>query len=820
MADRLSSPSPAGVSVRVTGVVQGVGFRPFVHHLAGELGLSGHVGNDSQGVFIEASGPRAAIEVFLRRLVDDAPALAVIDDVSVVPAGSRDDSEPGSPRFRIVASPPGAATGAATSIPPDTAVCDDCLAEMRDPDDRRFGYPFIACTSCGPRFTIVTGLPYDRPGTTMADFPLCPDCLAEYEDPSSRRFHAQPTACPDCGPHLSRPPAEVVAALRTGAIVAIKGIGGYHLACDARDASAVGRLRTRKQRGDKPFAVMVPDLAGARALAHLSADEEALLASPARPIVLADSRDAALQDLVAPGNTFIGVMLAYAPLHHLLFDSGAPPVLVMTSGNLADEPICIDPAEAEDRLAGLADLFCHHDRSIHVACDDSVVRMVAGSPQPVRRSRGYAPMPVALPLDAPPLVAVGGEIKATAAVASGRRAWLSQHVGDTENLETLDMLGRSLATLVALQQVTPRAVVSDAHPGYLSHAWAARHAGSLGVDHLEVQHHHAHLASLLAEHRVEPGEPVLGVVFDGTGYGADATIWGGELLLGSYASVRRIGHLRPILLPGGDAAIRVPARTAVAHLAAAGIDPAGTAPARALGATGLGLVARMLATGTHCVPTTSAGRLFDAVAALLDVRQAVDYEAQAAIELEALAARARGRGPAVRSRAAGGTPGGAPDGPGGVPGRAAGKQVGAADRGGAPGGASRGPDAPEGPWGAAGDNRADHPIVLDPRPWIARAVADHAAGLPVQQSALAFHLALADAVAEAARSARAASGVTLVGLTGGVFANAVLTEACLDRLAGDGFTVLTHRQVPPNDGGLALGQVAVAAAGGARRAGR
>jgi hydrogenase maturation protein HypF len=762
------------VAVRVTGVVQGVGFRPFVHHLAGELGLSGHVGNDADGVFIEATGPRAAIEAFLRRLVVEAPALAVIEDVQVTPADPA-VRRPGPQTFAIVASPTAPASAAATSIPPDTAVCADCLAEMRDPADRRFGYPFIACTNCGPRFSIVTGLPYDRSGTTMADFTLCPDCRAEYTDPDSRRFHAQPTACPACGPRLTMPVPEVVGALASGAIVAIKGIGGYHLACDARDAAAVGRLRSRKQRGDKPFAVMVADLATAGAVAHLGADAAALLTSPARPIVLADSSDPALQDLVAPGNSFIGVMLAYAPLHHLLFDAGAPPVLVMTSGNLTDEPICIDPTEAEHRLAGIADVFCHHDRRIHVACDDSVARIVAGRPQPVRRSRGYAPLPVALPLDAPDLVAVGGEIKATAAVASGRRAWLSQHIGDTENLETLDMLGRSIATLVALQQVQPTAVVSDAHPGYLSHGWAARHARDLGVEHLEVQHHHAHLAALLAEHSVPPSTAVLGFVFDGTGYGTDGTIWGGELLLGSYASVQRVGHLRPVLLPGGDAAIRFPARAAVAHLAAAGLDPTGTAPGQDLGATGLRLVSRMLATGTHCVPTTSVGRLFDAVASLLDVRQAVDYEAQAAIELEALAARA------LR--------------------------------------ADRRPDALQGPRPPI--TEAEGPgLLLDPRPWIARAVAEHAAGEDVGQAALTFHHALADAVLAAAQQARDLHGIALVGLTGGVFANAVLTEECLDRLGSAGFTVLTHRLVPPNDGGLALGQVAVAAAGGARPASR
>jgi hydrogenase maturation protein HypF len=769
------------VQVRVTGVVQGVGYRPFVHRLADELGLAGHVGNDAEGVFVEASGPGDAVAELLRRLRDDAPALAVVERIDVVErATSAEGGRPEAAGFRIVPSPPGAAAGAttagATSIPPDTAVCDACLAELRDPDDRRFGYPFIACTHCGPRFTITTGLPYDRASTTMADFPLCAPCLAEYEEPTSRRYHAQPTACPDCGPRLSMPVAAVVEHLRGRRIVAIKGVGGYHLACDASDPDAVARLRARKRRGDKPFAVMVRDVAAARRIALVDGPVAALLASPARPIVLADSREGALQDRIAPGNSFVGVLLPYAPLHHLLFDAGAPEVLVMTSGNLADEPICIDPDDAEARLGGIADAFCHHDRRIHVPCDDSVVRIVADVPQPVRRSRGYAPLPVTLPLGAAPVAAVGGELKATAAVAAGRRAWLSQHIGDTEHLETLDVLARSLRTLAALQQVAPTAIVSDAHPGYLSHGWARAHAAELGVAHLVVQHHHAHLASLLAEHGLAQGEPVLGIVLDGTGYGTDGTIWGGELLLGSYAEVQRVGHLRPVLLPGGDAAVRHPARTAIAHLAAAGLPIQGTAPAAALGDDDLRLLGRMLATGSHCVPTTSAGRLFDAVASLLDVRHGVDYEAQAAIELEALASRATGAPTGDPPPAAAPT--------GAVPAPPAGAVVG--------------------------------PLVLDPRPWIAAAAADHAAGRPAGDAALAFHVALADGIAAAVQALGAAHGFATVGLTGGVFANAILTELCLDRLAPLGVRVLTHRLVPPNDGGLALGQVAVAAAGGAR----
>ena len=522
----------------MTGVVQGVGFRPFVHALAADLGLAGFVGNDADGVFLEAQGPTESLAELERRIREEAPALAVVDSVTVEVLEpddlegiglepddlegiglEPDDLEPvapgpilpgpraaagawppgqGSATFRIVASGDGAGV---TSIPPDTAVCAACLAEMRDPADRRHGYPFIACTHCGPRYTITTGLPYDRANTTMAGFPLCPPCLAEYTDPASRRFHAQPTACAACGPRLSMPVDEVVAALRAGSIVAVKGVGGYHLACDARDAAAVRTLRTRKQRGAKPFALMAADLDTARGVAVLDATSEALLGSPARPIVILAGRDADLVAEVAPGTGTLGVMLPYAPLHHLLFDAGAPDLLVMTSGNLADEPICIGPAEAEQRLAGLADVFVHHDRPIHVACDDSVTRVVSGAPQPVRRSRGYAPMPLALPVAGPPMLAVGGELKSTVCVARGGTAWLSQHIGDTANLETLAMLERTVETLCALQRVTPEVIVSDAHPGYLSRRWAAEQATDRGVEHLLVGHHHAHLASLLAEHR-------------------------------------------------------------------------------------------------------------------------------------------------------------------------------------------------------------------------------------------------------------------------------------------------------------------------------
>lgn len=757
---------PVRCRVRVTGTVQGVGFRPFVFALATDLGLTGFVGNDAAGVFAEVQGTGDAVAAFLRRLHDDAPPLAVVDGISP------EEVEPvtGEEGFAIAASGAGAGM---TSIPPDTAVCEACLAELRDPSDRRFGYPFIACTHCGPRYTMTTGLPYDRANTTMADFPLCRACEAEYTDPTSRRFHAQPTACAECGPSLSSPVSEVVAVLAGGRIVAVKGIGGYHLACDARNAVAVATLRTRKQRGTKPFAVLVRDLDVARRIVAVDASAQELLTSPARPIVVLPARDATLAEAVAPGSGTIGVMLPYAPLHHLLFDAGAPEVLVMTSGNLADEPISIDTAEAHARLSDIADDFCDHNRRIHVSCDDSVIKMARGLTIPMRRSRGHAPAPVPLPFTTEPVLAVGGELKTTVCAASGRRAWLSQHIGDTSNLETLAMLARTAATLCELERVEPAALVSDRHPAYLSRRWAAERAASLGVPHVQVQHHHAHLASLLAEHGHPPGEPVIGVVFDGTGYGTDGTIWGGEFLVGDYAAVRRAGHLRSIGLPGGDAAIRHPARTALAHLHTAGLSDAvapDTASGRVMSAGERTLLASMLASGSHCTPTTSIGRLFDAISSLLDVTQRCDYEGQAAIELEARAAAAQ----AVA-------------------------------------------DAPGSRWdgAAAVTEDGEGSFILDPTAWLTRAVADQRAGIPVQASALAFHLALADAVTEAVTALADREGVRTVGLTGGVFGNAILLSACQRSLSRAGLSVLTHRIVPANDGGLALGQVAVAAAGGA-----
>jgi hydrogenase maturation protein HypF len=782
-------------AVRLTGIVQGVGMRPYLHRRAVDHGLAGLVGNDAAGVFVEVEGPAGQVEAFLARLVPEAPALAVVEDFRVQPLPVI-----GEQGFRIVASQPGEDAGSqpVALVPPDTATCQECLAEMLDPADRRYRYPFIACTYCGPRFTIVRGVPYDRPSTTMDAFPLCPACAREYDDPHDRRFHAQPTACPACGPRLAlRRDGEDVptligdealaAAMRLlaeGAVVAIKGVGGYHLACDARNPQAVARLRARKRRSAKPFALLAADLAVVRSLVHADDDVERALASAAGPIVLAPARlhdpaVRAVRDAVAPAQSHLGVMLASNGLHHLLVrphpDLAAPPVrlLVLTSANLSDEPICTDPDEADERLAGIADAWLHHDRPIHLACDDSVVRVHAqGVLAPVRRSRGYAPVPVRLPVDCPPTLAVGGELKATVCLADGRRGWLSQHLGDVASLEALALLERTVAVLGEQSRVSPERVVADQHPGYLSARWAREQAALRGVELVRVQHHHAHLGSLLAEHAWPPDAPVLGVAFDGTGYGTDGAIWGGEVLLGSYQQVRRVAHLRAVPLPGGDAAITHPARIALAHLDAAGLPWDERLPAvAAVPPAQRRLLAGMLRSGAGCVPTTSMGRLFDAVASLAGVCQQAGYEGQPAMELEALL-EALGPDPGPAS-------------------------VGAR-------------------YAFAVEEQRDGTLVLDPAPVLAGVVRDVLAGTPSAAVSAGLHAAVAAAVLAVARHVRHTDAVQTVGLTGGVFQNAAMTSGCLRSLGEDGFEVLLHRRVPPNDGGLALGQAIVAACGGGR----
>jgi len=773
MTTLAASEAPERRRIRVAGIVQGVGFRPFVHRLATELTLVGHVGNDTEGVFIEIEGRGVAVDRFLARLVAEAPPLARIFAIESVAVPPRHDVA-----FNIVDSV--AAGAMRTFVSPDIAVCDNCLTEMFDERDRRSRYPFINCTNCGPRFTITVSLPYDRANTTMREFALCEDCQGEYEDPVDRRFHAEPVACPACGPRIwfegpggtvEGTDAALTAAQRAladGQIVAIKGIGGYHLACDATSPDAVNRLRLRKNRPDKPLAVMVRDVAAAARLALLGTGEMALLTDSVRPIVLVRRRaDAQIAEEVAPGNPDLGVILPYTPLHHLLFRATpgspstvtVPKILVMTSGNLTDEPICYDDGDAKERLGRIADAWLVHNRPIHVPCDDSVIRMEAGREMPIRRSRGYAPVPVQLPFSTDPLLAMGGEVKNTFCLAAGGHSWLSQHIGDMGSLETLATFEQSARQFGDVYRIAPRLVAADMHPGYQTRRWADDTSG-LPVE--LVQHHHAHVASVMAEHGLLPSEQVIGVAFDGTGYGPDKAIWGGEILLAGYESFDRPFHLRYTPLPGGDTTIHKPYRSALAHLWSAGIawEP-DLPPVHATPPSEQRALARQLERAVHCVPTSSMGRLFDAISSLLGVRHVASYEAQAAMELEWLA------------------------------------EAGMAE--------------------PRHYTFELHGSDINPTPVFRSMIGDLRAGCPLPVMAAGFHVAVSRVVAEAASLLHERTGITRVALSGGVFQNVLLVTLTRDALAERGLTVLTHRVVPPNDGGLALGQAAVA---GRRAAGR
>lgn len=772
--------------VTVRGVVQGVGFRPFVYTLADELGLTGWVTNNADGVVAEVEGPGRAVADFCTRIAAEPPPLAVVESVEhrAVPPQSGDHG------FTIR---PSAGGPGRTLVSPDTATCDDCLRELADPADRRHRHPFITCTHCGPRFTVVTSLPYDRDRTTMAAFPMCADCRREYTAPGDRRFHAQPIACPSCGPRLTlrrgsadtapRRDAAALAEARSllaqGAVLAVKGLGGYHLACDASDPTAVRTLRKRKNRGDKPFAVLADSLETVERLAEVSAEERELLLGPRKPVVLLRRhRTEPAADVapgVAPGSPDLGVMLPYTPLHRLLLglpgDPPGPDVLVMTSGNRAGEPIATDDTEALTRLDGLADAWLMHDRPIHVPCDDSVVRICAGAELPVRRSRGYAPFPVALPVPVVPALAVGGDLKNTFCAGDDRYAWMSAHVGDMDDLATLTAFERATAHLTDLTSVTPRMLIADRHPGYRSTQWARRAAETSGLPLRQVQHHHAHVASAMAEHGLDGTAPVIGIAFDGTGYGDDGTVWGGEVLIADYDGYRRFAHLAPVPLPGGDAAVRNPYRMALSHLRAAGLPWSDDLPCTAVATPGeRRLLERQLERDLACVPTSSMGRLFDAVSSLAGVCHRVEYEAQAAMELENAAL---------------------------------------SDVTGSVGDDARN-DAYRFILGAETED-PEAPLIADPAPVLAAAVADIRAGAHAGPVARRFHQGVIALVQEVCEVARHRTGIETVALSGGVFCNALLTQGCCDVLEGDGFTVLRHRRVPPNDGGLALGQLIVAA---------
>ena len=770
--------------------MQGVGFRPFLWRLARALRLSGWVVNDAAGVTAEVQGPQADVERLVAELSAAAPPLAVVERVQVEQLPI---VEPACLGFAILES--GEAGTGTTAVPPDIALCPACLADISSPGNRRYGHPFATCTDCGPRWTIILDLPYDRSATTMRGFGMCPACAAEYADPADRRFHAQPIACPGCGPVIWFAPsgsqiqtdrpvegligmAALEAArqrLRRGETVAIKGLGGFHLACDATNAAAVARLRNRKLRLGKPLAVMVENVAAALSLCHADAQEHQLLSSRERPIVLLRRREfpggaSPLAAAVAPDQHFLGVMLPATPLHQLLC-SGMP-TLVMTSGNLAEEPIIHDNLLAAERLGPLADAFLMHDRPISAHCDDSVVRMAAGAVLPIRRSRGYCPLPIPLAGRAPCVLAVGGELKATLCLTQPDRALLGPHIGDMGNPDTLAALSAMAAHLMHLFRVRPEGVATDLHPGYLSAEWARRFAAEAGLPLVAIQHHHAHLASLVAEQGGvaaigQDKRTLLGVCFDGTGYGLDGTIWGGEFfqvrLPLDAASVRephdlfeRVAHLQPFDLPGGDACIRHPCRAAVALLSAGGLAWDDRLPAvAALSATEQGVLRQALVRRLNCTPTSSIGRLFDAVAALAGVRQSITYEAEAALCLEALAGDDDGSAYSFT-----------------LAGRS--------------------------------------PLVIGWQSVIEAVVHDVLSGISTRRIAARFHRGVARMIAAVCRRLQPDVERPLVGLTGGVFQNALLLELTLAELQSAGCEVLIHHLVPANDGGLSLGQAALA----------
>ena len=750
----------------VIGPVQIGGFRPFVYVTASRLGLTGMVASSPTGVVAEVEGDPEAVETFGRQLLENTPPLtgvARVDVSDLAPQGGT-----GFTIGRTVGDP------GRTLASPDISVCDDCLAELADPLDRRYRHPFISCANCGPRFTIMTALPYARPATTMAGFTMCGACRAEYDDPGSRRFHAQTISCHECGPTLELMGAGlhesgddalrvVRELLADGAVIAVKGLGGYHLACDARNETATAELRRRKQRDGRPFAVpfavMVADPGVAAGLVALDDAGRALLNDFRKPVVLLPRLpDTGLADSVAPGNPDLGVMLPYTPLHSLLLGEDGPDVLVMTSSNHSGEPIVTDDDEALHRLRDMADAWLRHDRPIPVPCDDSVVRIVDGVELPIRRSRGHAPIPVALPFEVAPVLASGADLKNACGVASGRYAWLSQHIGDLDDVTTQGALTASARHLEELTGVQPGLVVADYHPGYRSTAWARARAGRRPVR--TVQHHHAHVASVMGEHGLGLDDTVIGVAFDGTGYGLDGAVWGGEVLVAGYRSFRRVAQLAYVPMAGGDLVVQSHYRMALSHLRSAGIAWSDDIPAvAACPVTERDLLAHQLDAGLGCVPTSSMGRLFDAIASLLGVHHHVDHEAEAAIELES---RARGFGDA-----------------------------------------------------------APYPFILERRHGRLQAdaasvifsvVDDLRRNVSVGEIAARFHAGVAALIVQLAEHVRGRSGLARVVLAGGVFTNSWLLSATVGRLEAADFTVLRPQLLPPNDGGIALGQILVGSA--------
>ena len=755
----------------ITGVVQGVGFRPFIYTLATRLGLTGWVQNTSAGVTIEIEGTPETIEQFQHLLSHEAPPLAHIESITTEQLAPN-----GFTQFEIHASH--ADPDAYQPISADISICEDCLRELHDPEDRRYRYPFINCTNCGPRFTIIKDIPYDRPQTTMAPFEMCPDCAREYHDPLDRRFHAQPVACPICGPNVwlvtiqdgqavnteltgEQAIARTNDLLKQGKVVAVKGLGGFHLACDATNENAVANLRHRKGRVDKPFALMMADITTIEHYCQVSTEERTLLTSRQRPIVLLWEKKEAQPRIaasVAPHQHTLGVMLPYTPLHYLLFPEPGSVPLVMTSGNYSEEPIATDNDEAIHRLTPLADAFLLNNRDIHMRTDDSVVRIVQDCELPIRRSRGYAPYPVHLPFPVRNILAVGGELKNTFCLTREQHAFLSHHIGDMENFETLQSFESGITHFERLFRVRPEVLAYDEHPNYMATRYASERAENEGLAAIGVQHHHAHIAACMVENGCSNESPVIGVAFDGTGYGSDGAIWGGEFLISDYEGFERAAHLDYIALPGGDAGTRKPARIALAHLLNAGIPLDDQwAPLSALSATEQEIVKRQIETGLNSPPTSSMGRLFDAVSSITGVRQEVNYEGQAAIELEALA-----------------------------------------------------DPAESGVYHFEIQSEATWPYIIDTATLIRSVCDDVRSGIHPAVISARFHHGVANMICEVCRRIRMAYNLNQVALSGGVFQNITLLSQTLRLLEQADFEVYYHNLVPPNDGGLALGQAVVA----------
>jgi len=758
--------------IDVSGIVQGVGFRPYVYRLATGRRLRGTIRNTPAGVTIEIQGPEETVQDFVDRLPAEAPPLARITSLAVHDLPCDDVPCNDDRHFLIVHSHEDEEVR--TLISPDVAICPDCLGELFDPNDRRYRYPFINCTNCGPRFTIIRDIPYDRPSTSMAMFRMCPACLAEYENPLDRRFHAQPNACWECGPRVELwdksggkiecrdPIAEAVSGLHAGLVVAVKGLGGFHLAVDATKAAAVARLRERKRRVEKPFAVMVPDLRAAAGICELDGEAPTVLQSIQRPIVLLPKKSSGvIPDDVAPFNRYLGIFLPYTPLHYLLLAEGGFKALVMTSGNLSEEPIAIDNREAVDRLHGLADYFLVHNRDILLRCDDSVVRVAGGVTRQLRRSRGFVPVPVFLKDDQASVLAVGGELKNTICLTKGKHAFLSQHVGDLENVESYSFFHEAIEHLERILEIRPEIIAYDLHPDYFSTKWALQQSG---VKLAGVQHHHAHIASCMAENHLEGR--VIGFALDGTGYGADGNIWGGEALIAGYEDFERAAHFEYVPLPGGAAAIREPWRMAVSYLAhhfGREFLKLDIPFVRQLNRPKVDLLLRMMEQGVNSPLTSSCGRLFDAVAALVGIRQKVNYEAQAAVELE-MAMASSDEDTAYPMKLA-------PE-----------------------------PVAENNHW------------VISTRPLFEALLDDLGRNVSVAAISRRFHNGLVAGFVELATLLRKTTALNRVCLSGGTFHNVYLSERLEARLSEAGFEVFTQKEVPSGDGGLSLGQAVVAAA--------